>query len=488
MKKVLLMLFAAFCAAQSVSALTIEDGQYYTIANRNDVNLFVKDTGVDVIQMGGFDDACYWQFIATGNDGCYYLKNKKTGRYAQQCSTATEVNVTMGDAPVEYRVKECSVEGTDMFGFTTTNQSNTEFTAGCVGWNWKNDNTVQTFAAAAGTNHRSFWKLTLVTPPMVISTSKVYTMSNRNDNNVYIKDNGGDELAMGGLDNTSLWQFEDAGNGQFYVKNVKTGRYAQACAVATEVPVTMGEAPVAYVVVNCSDQEGLDCFGLTSADQANLAFTDGCVGWNWRADNIVQTFAAKAGTNHRSFWKFTELEPQTITTAGYATFCATEDVLVLGAQAYKGIVGSSYVHLEEVNDVPAGSAVILKGNLFATVSKTASSDMTDNDLIPSTGIVADGSQYILAEEAGKVGFYKAATGTTIPAGKAYITSAAGIKAFYFDGDNATRIREFDNWTIEQSDNCEFVKSSNCQIFNLAGQRLQKMQKGINIVGGKKVLY
>ncbi len=212
MKKLLLVLFAAICAVQTISALTIESGQYYTIANRNDVNLYVKDTGADIIQMGALDDACYWQLISTGNEGCYYLKNKKTGRYAQQCSTTAEVNVTMGDSPVEYRVKECSEEGTDMFGLTTTNQSNYEFTSGCIGWNWKNDNTVQTYAAVAGANHRSFWKLTLVTPPMTISTNKVYTMSNRNDNNVYIKDNGGDELAMGALDNASLWQFEDAGN------------------------------------------------------------------------------------------------------------------------------------------------------------------------------------------------------------------------------------------------------------------------------------
>ncbi len=471
------MFCAAFGLAQTMLALTIEDGQYYTIVNRNEQGLYVKDTGSDILVVGGFDDACYWQFIATGNEGCYYLKNKKTGRYAQQCSTSTEVDVTMGDTPVEYRVKECSVEGTDMFGFASTNLSNTEFTAGCIGWNLRASDAVQTFAAAAGTNHRSFWKLTLVTPPMEISTSKVYTMSNRNDNNVYIKDKGGDELAMGGLDNACLWQFEDAGNGQFYVKNVKTGRYAQACATATEVPVTMGDDPVAYVLVNCSDQEGKDCFGLTSADMNNTAFTDGCIGWNWRNDNIVQTFAAKAGQNHRSFWKFTELEPQTITTASYATYCATEDVIILGAQAYKGSIISSFVSLGEVSDVPAGSAVVLKGNLFATVAKTASSDMTGNVLVPSTGITANGTQYVLANKKGVAGFYKAKIGTTIAAGKAYISSTAGVKAFYFESDDATGIEE----TLSNSP----LKGEN--IYNLAGQRVSKMQKGINIVNGKKIL-
>ena len=476
MKKILLLLCVLFCSAQAMFALTIESGQYYTIANCKDLNLYVKDTGADIIQMGALDDACYWQLIATANNGCYYLKNKKTGRYAQQCSSAAEVDVLMGDEPVEYRVKECPAEGADMFGVTSTNLPNTEFTSGCIGWNWKEGNTVQTYAAAAGTNHRSFWKFILVKPAMTISTSKVYVMSNRNDNNVYVKDNGGDELATGALDNACLWQYEDAGNGQFYVKNVKTGRYAQACSATAEVPVLLGTEPVAYVVLNCSDKEGQDCFGLTSADQANTSFTDGCIGWNWRKDNIVQTFAAASGTNHRSFWKFTELEPQAITTSGYATYCANEDVLVLGAQAYTATVKGSYVSLNEVNDVPAGSAVVLKGNLFATIAKTANSDISANDLVPSTGITADGTQYVLAENDGKVAFYNVTVGTNIPAGKAYISSTAGIKAFYFEGNNPTDIKAIPNENLNVEN-----------IYNLAGQRLNKMQKGINIVNGKKIL-
>ena len=477
MKRFLLLFCTAICIAQTMLALSIEEGKYYTISNRNDVNLYVKDTGVDIIQMGALDDACYWQFIATENTGCYYVKNKKTGRYAQLCSTETEVNVTMGNDPAEYRIKECPAEGTDMFGLTSTNESNYEFTAGCIGWNWKNDNTVQTFAAVEGTNHRSFWKLTLVTLAMEINANKVYTISNRNDNNVYVKDNGGEELAMGSLDNASLWQFEDAGNGQFYVKNVKTGRYAQACDANTEVTIKMGNDPVAYVVVNCSSQEGNDCFGVTSADQANTEFTSGCVGWNWRNDNIVQTFAAAAGTNHRSFWKFTEMEPQAITTAGYATYCASEDVMILGAQTYKGAVAGSYVKLTEVDDVPAGSAVVLKGSIFATVATTAQSDMSDNDLKASDGISADGSQYILAEKEGAVAFYLAQSGTTIAAGKAYIKSEAGVKAFYFTEDGTTGI---DNVNVNANLN-------EGAIYNIAGQRVSKAQKGIYIINGKKVL-
>ena len=95
-------------------------------------------------------------------------------------------------------------------------------------------------------------------------------------------------------------------------------------------------------------------------------------------------------------------------------------------------------------------------------------------LSASEDIQANG-QYILAQPEGEdVGFYKATTGT-IKAGKAYLESASGVKAFYFAGDEATGIAEVEN-AVE-----------NRVIYNLAGQRLQKMQKGINIMNGKKVL-
>ena len=91
-------------------------------------------------------------------------------------------------------------------------------------------------------------------------------------------------------------------------------------------------------------------------------------------------------------------------------------------------------------------------------------------------IAADGSKYVLAKPEGKqVGFYKASTGI-IKAGKAYLESASGVKAFYFSEDDATGISDMS----DKSDKSDII-------YNLAGQRIQKMQKGINIVGGKKIL-
>ena len=67
---------------------------------------------------------------------------------------------------------------------------------------------------------------------LTIEDGKVYTIANRNDNNLFVRDAGNDVIAMGANDANALWIMEDAGDGHFYVKNFTTGRYAQKCQVA----------------------------------------------------------------------------------------------------------------------------------------------------------------------------------------------------------------------------------------------------------------
>jgi hypothetical protein len=167
MKRTLLFMLTVLSVAASY-AVTLSADKVFTMSNHNDNNLYVKDTGNDIIGMGGLDNTCYWRFIPTGTPNMYYVQNTSTGRYAQMCSTDAEVNVTMGKTPVAYSVVDCSAqEGADCFGLTSENAAVKDFTAGAIGWNWKNDNTVQTFAAEAGTNHRSFWKFTEYDSPYV---------------------------------------------------------------------------------------------------------------------------------------------------------------------------------------------------------------------------------------------------------------------------------------------------------------------------------
>ena len=79
----------------------------------------------------------------------------------------------------------------------------------------------------------------------------------------------------------------------------------------------------------------------------------------------------------------------------------------------------------------------------------------------------------------KVGFYQVAEGNqpTVGANRCYLTvPAAGVKAFFLNGDDATGIS-----------NVDANVDANEAIYNIAGQRINKFQKGINIINGKKIL-
>ena len=180
-------------------------------------------------------------------------------------------------------------------------------------------------------------------------------------------------------------------------------------------------------------------------------------------------------------------ESVTVGDALYATYVAPVDVDFTGAEvsAFAAQENTTYVHLEPVTFVPAGTAVVVKADAAGTydvLCTTGASLGTDNDLVAATtDVAADGTQYILAKVDGKAGFAKATPATTIPAGKGYIVIAAGseVKAFYpFEGEDATGI---ENVNVNGNDN-------NAAIYNVAGQKMSKLQKGINIINGRKVLY
>ena len=169
-----------------------------------------------------------------------------------------------------------------------------------------------------------------------------------------------------------------------------------------------------------------------------------------------------------------------ITEAGYATMYIPVAVSVPeGVEAFTGTIEiQGWLTLNPIGaTIPAWEPVILKGvaGIYSFTPAADADNIADNVLKGASEDIQANGQYILAQPEGEdVGFYKATTGT-IKAGKAYLESASGVKAFYFAGDEATGIAEVEN-AVE-----------NRVIYNLAGQRLQKMQKGINIMNGKKVL-
>lgn len=222
--------------------------------------------------------------------------------------------------------------------------------------------------------------------------------------------------------------------------------------------------------------------GEFSADVAGI--------WTGSAQRVVVTIAGNSQFNAINVTVAKNAEV-TVGEAGYATYVAPFDLTFAGnnyVSAYVAQpVGNQYVHLEPVSEVPAGEAIIVKANGEAgtfPIDVTAAAVLeADNALTYSLDdVTADGTQYILANAEYGVGFYRAIAGSTIGAGKGYlvieeVVAGGDVKGFYgFNADDATGIANVN--TSETFDGA---------IYNLAGQRLQKMQKGVNIVGGKKIL-
>lgn len=101
-------------------------------------------------------------------------------------------------------------------------------------------------------------------------------------------------------------------------------------------------------------------------------------------------------------------------------------------------------------------------------------------VLAEDGVYAPAESYILSKYQGELGFYQVEEDNVkkIPQNKCYLQASAGgnVKAFYFDEAG-----------IETSVKDVFGKSEISSIYNLSGQKMNKLHKGINIVNGKKIL-
>ena len=182
-----------------------------------------------------------------------------------------------------------------------------------------------------------------------------------------------------------------------------------------------------------------------------------------------------------------------ISDAGYATTYLPFDVTVpTGVTANAVTINADGVHLDlnSVGDkIPAGTPVLLEGNAntYSFAITTGGSYAGENVLVGTyTPIVAPDESYILQKQNDKVGFYqvdyayltaKGIDKPNVPANRAYLTVPAGgatVKAFFFNGgeDGISTIGNAGGKNV---------------IYNIAGQRVQKAQKGLYIVNGKKVI-
>ena len=155
-----------------------------------------------------------------------------------------------------------------------------------------------------------------------------------------------------------------------------------------------------------------------------------------------------------------------------------------GTQVFAVNLDGGAIEMTEISDhiVVSGQGVVLKstsGSITMTRTHTAPAGDCSGDSLTGTmsSLTNPGNAYVLNKGTNGVGFYRLASSGTIGANKAYLTySGSLVREFFLFEDDATGINEELRMKNEES-----------SIYNLAGQRIQKMQKGINIVNGKKVL-
>lgn len=218
----------------------------------------------------------------------------------------------------------------------------------------------------------------------------------------------------------------------------------------------------------------------------------------------VVTWLKTDGTADGSAWALEPVARVKFNTVGdnsYATFYLDHDVQTdENTKAYYiTSTSNGYAQLTEVDnegrDIPSNTAVVLinsEQNTYAVFDVTSGLSPVvseEENLLKGTLTsmeldLSDSSPYYsMGRLNGVIGFYKfnknGTTTITLGANKAYLEVPGGgsAKGFVFDLDeDATGLKDLKD-----------LKDSNDLIYNLSGQRMNKPQRGMNIINGKKII-
>jgi hypothetical protein len=247
---------------------------------------------------------------------------------------------------------------------------------------------------------------------------------------------------------------------------------------------------------SCDNLSELYCYAESIPKTEDGVFTYSRVGYA----TLYVPYGCKAAYEAVSPWNefgtIVEMtSPITVGETGFATFCSPYALDFSEAEDIRAYIVSGFnqetgtLVLTRVTEVPAGEGLYIAGmpgNHEIPQTKTSMfyanllKGVTEPTIISPT----DGNytNYILSNGSYGVGFYTLSQTGTLDAGKAYLqlptASVAGIKALkieFDENDDPTGIAITSNTSAEEN-----------TIYNLAGQRVSKAQKGINIVNGKKV--
>lgn len=96
-------------------------GVCYRIVSKQNAQNFMSEESDGSVVVAGYDTSvrCFWQFVPTEKDGCYYIRNLTTGRYIESCNKtpSSQSRISTSARPVEFYVGKNETGGTATYGY-----------------------------------------------------------------------------------------------------------------------------------------------------------------------------------------------------------------------------------------------------------------------------------------------------------------------------------------------------------------------------------
>ena len=302
------------------------------------------------------------------------------------------------------------------------------------------------------------------------------------------------DVTWGDTYNVTIEAIDDADLSKGYLLKTKDGKYNYQTSNSNGLSATATRATAATYPLSIT---------YNSSSDIDIAISAGAQ-FHYNEDGYFRFYKDGGMKNVCLYKKTADVAPVyslgltesvTVTDAGYATYASTNalDFTEAGIYAYIAKAdGRTGVTYERIMKVPANTGVLLvyDGGTTEGILKfdgTGADATTGNVFVKGTGatvasvVESTKHNYILNIVNNVLGFYRAA-GNTVAANRAYIQ---------IDWSEVGEVKEFISIDFDSIvDGIGDVRSKmddvRGEIFNLAGQKMSRLQKGINIVNGKKV--
>ena len=288
--------------------------------------------------------------------------------------------------------------------------------------------------------------------------------------------------------NTYFWKIVgDAAHG-FKIYNVSAEKYIHQTSDG-DVEVTLDAEGTTFQVYNTTS--GINnSFSFKVPSRSNYINHRGTKLQGWTAADAGSSFRAYPITEANASYDLT-------LTGQYATLCVpfyAEVPAGITLYSNSSVDGNGVLELTEITSpafimpgkpyiVEAAAGTYPLSNTSILTSKATTNEGNLHGVLADDGETVPTGSYVLARNktTGKQGFFRTNGTVTCPQYKCYLTlpatSPTAAKELYFDNEGTTTGIE----AIFGGENEEVV------IYDLSGKRLSRLQKGVNIVNGHKVI-